>query len=138
MEDIVTLFKLLFFLKTTLLTPSPINIGDEWVSITPNEPIVAITGGAAIYIDVTHHLAQIETKIASDVFHDGSIKAKLIQKDGSELLLQNSGTSLGKDTIWLIITREASISTDVEYVEVQLKSSIPIEAAKVYWKNGKH
>ncbi len=138
MDNIVTFFKLLFFLKTTLITATPVNIGNEWISIVPNEALEAITGGAALHIDVTKHIEPLEFDAANKAFPKGSVHAKLILRNGNELLLTNTGNSFGKDTAMLIVACESLIPADTEFIEVRIKSSVPIESAMIYWKNGKH
>jgi hypothetical protein len=138
MDNLVTFFKLLFLLKTTLLTTSPITIGDEWISIIPSQPLEAITGGAAIYIDVTKYVKPMDFDAVSRTFPDGSVAGKLVQRNGSEVPLKSAGGSHSSDSVLLIVAGEASVPTGVEFVEVKLKSSVTIESANVYWKNGKH
>ncbi len=96
MSDIITLFKLIFFLKTILLTPSPINISNEWVSIKPSEPLEAITGGAAIHIDITQFVKPFQFDEVSKKFPNGGIEGKLIQQNGKEILLISKGSSVAR------------------------------------------
>ncbi len=138
MDNFITFLKLLFFLQTTLITPSPITIGDEWVTIKPSEPLVAITGGAAIHIDISQYIKPFDFDGVSERFPDGIVEGKLIQKDGKEFELLSNGGSHSNDSVWLIVAGKNSVPTDVEFVEVKLKSNVTIESANVYWKNGKH
>ena len=138
MDNLVTFFKLLFFLETVLLTPSPIDIGNEWVSIIPSENLEAITGGAAIYIDVTKYVKPLDFDDASNKFPEGAVEGILIQKDGIETLLKHSGSSHSNTDVRLIISGTQPVKTDVEFIEVKLKSKVPLQSVKVYWRNGKH
>jgi hypothetical protein len=138
MSDIITLFKLIFFLKTILLTPSPINISNEWVSIKPSEPLEAITGGAAIHIDITQFVKPFQFDEVSKKFPNGGIEGKLIQQNGKEILLISKGSSHGNNTVRLIVSGVTPVSTDTKFVEVKLKSKINIESSSIYWKNGIH
>ena len=138
MDSLVTFVKLLLFLETILLTPEPIHIGNDWISITPEHPIKAITGGAAIYIDVTKYIAPFDWDTSSEHFQEGVVQGRLIKLDGSEITLANSGTSHDNDFVWLIVDSEAPLPTNVEFVHIKLRSTKPIESALVYWKNGKH
>ncbi len=138
MSDIITLLKLIFFLKTILLTPSPIDISNEWISIKPNEPLEAITGGAAIHVDITQFVKPFQFDEVSRKFPEGSIEGKLIQQNGKEVLLISKGSSHGKNSIRLIVSGVNSVPTDTKFVEVKLKSKVNIESTLIYWKNGIH
>jgi hypothetical protein len=138
MSDIITFFKLIFFLETLLLTPTPIDINDEWISIKPNEPIAAITGGASIRIDVSKYIKSMDFNEEIELFPNGSVEGRLIQKDGQEIMLTNDGKSHSKDSVMLIVSGINSIPTDVEFIEVKLKSKLLISSTMVYWKNGMH
>ena len=47
------LLMILLFGKTVLLTPTPIDLSNNWTTIIPKKPLKAITDGANIEIDVT-------------------------------------------------------------------------------------
>lgn len=138
MDNIITFFKLLFFLETALLTPAPIDIGNEWVSISTAEPLQAITGGAAIYIDVTKYVKPLDFEGVSKQYPDGTIEGKLVQKDGNIIPLLHSGSSHSNNEVRLIVSGTQSIPTSVDFIEVKLRSKLPLQSVKVYWKNGKH
>jgi len=137
MDNIVTFFKLLFFLNTSLLTPVPIEIGGEWVTIKPGEPLEAITGGAAIYIDITNYVKPMDFEEVSKIFPDGSVEGKLITNNGKEVLLSSVGSSHSNESVQLIVAGKGPVHTNVEYKEVMLKSLVPIKSTNVYWRNGK-
>jgi len=138
MDNIITLFKLILFLETALITPVPITIDGEWVSIKPEKSLEAITGGAAIYIDVTKYLKPLEFGDESNRLADGIIEGKLIQKNGNEIALINTGESHSNESVRSIVSSSKPVPTDVEFVEVKLKSQSVFKNVNVYWKNGKH
>ena len=138
MENIITFFKLIFFLETVLITPMPITIDSEWISIKPEKSLEAITGGASIYVDVTQYLEPLNFSDESNKLPDSLIEGKLIQKNGIEITITNSGESHSNDSVWSIVSSSNPIPTDVEFVEVKLKSHSVFENVNVYWKNGKH
>lgn len=138
MENIVTLFKMLFFLKTVLITPTPIDIGNEWVTIKPSESLEAITGGAAIYIDVTKYAKPLDFDGVGNKFPPGTVEGKLIHKDKTETQLISSGSSHSNTDVRLIVSSAQPVPTDAEFIEVKLKSKIPLQSVNVYWKNGLH
>ncbi len=137
MGDIITFFKLLFFLKTVLITSTPIDIGNEWVSVRPQESLVAITGGAAIYIDVSRYVQTQDFDAVAEKFPNGTIEGELISKSNNVIALKNIGSSHSNDSVWLIVAPKEAVPVDVEYVEVRLKSKKPVKGVDVYWKNGK-
>ncbi len=138
MDNIITLFKLIFFLETVLIAPTPITINSEWISIKPETSLEAITGGASVYVDVTQYLEPMNFSDKSNKLPDGIIEGKLIQKNGNEIALINTGESHSNDSVWSIVSSSKPIPTDVEFVEVKLKSQSVFKNVNVYWKNGKH
>ena len=138
MSDMITFFKLIFFLKTILLTPSPIDISNEWVSIKPSEPLEAIIGGTAIHIDITQFVKPFQLDEVLKKFPNVSIEGKLILQNGKEVLLISKGISHGNNTVRLIVSGVSSVPTDTKFVEVKLKSKSNIKSSSIYWKNGIH
>ena len=143
MEDLKILFLLLFFSKTVVLTASPISIDEGWTTLRPKEPLTAITGGAAIYVDVTEYLKPLGLQPfdfagVAKVFPEGVVEGRLLTEGGSEIELRNLASSHGNDVIRLIVGPEGSMPTELEFVEVKLRSQVPIDSVRVFWKNGKH
>lgn len=143
MENLFTFLKLIFLFKTILITPSPITLGSEWVVLKFEEPVKAITGGAAIYVDVSQYVegsgfAAERFKAVDARFPPGVVEGELITVNGEPIFLKSSGASLGKDSVWLIVTSDGPLPVGVKFVEVRLRSKDPLEDINVYWKNGLH
>ena len=138
MDGLITWFKLLLFLETVLLTPAPVTIGDEWVTVNPQEPLEAITGGAAIYVEVTEHAKPLEIERARKEFPTGMIKGELETANGMTISLTNVGTSLSRHAVRLVVASDTPVPVGLEFTVVRLKSAIPLEGVDVYWKNGSH
>jgi len=138
MDNLINWFKLLFFLKTVLITSSPIALGDEWVVVTPQEPLEAITGGAAIYVDVSKYVDPLDFEKGEKRLPVGLVEGELETTSGKTIFLRSAGTSHANDSVRLIVTSGAPIPVGVEFVKVRLKSERPLEGVNVYWKNGSH
>ncbi len=140
-----TFFILLFFSKVILLTPDPI-ILDGVVTFVPEKPLTAITTGASIQIDISSII--IKDKIegieefrqrVKNKFPPHAIEAKLIQKNGDELLLSHTGGCLfNHESTRLSLYPESGVPTDMEFVKVVVKSKIKMEGVTIHWKNHKH
>ena len=135
-------FLILFFSKTVLLTPTPISIENEWIEINPSESFSAITGGAAIYLDVSNYIPNNlglneQFDAVKGKFPDGSIRGVIIAENGKEFNIQNKGSSHAKHDVRLIMDYGAPMPTDIEYTKLMLESDIPMEGISVYWKNFK-
>ena len=135
-----TFFLILFFSETVLLTRDPIAIGNEYVEITPKETFSAITGGAAIYIDVSSHVPDGYTlteqfEFVDKRFPDESVQGVIIDKNGREYSITNEGSSHAHEDVRLIVRHDSSMPTNVDFDKVKLKSRMPMEHVSVFWKN---
>jgi len=138
-----TFFLLLFFSKTVLLTPVPISIGSDWIEVNPDETFSAITGGAAIYIDVSSYVSaeldlSQQVEVVENQFPNGSITGIIFDEDEKEYSVANKGSSHGADSVRLLMNFGAPMPTDVEFTKIVLRSDKQLEQVSVYWKNGKH
>ncbi len=106
------------------------------MSLKLEKPLEAITGGASIRIDVSQYVKSFESQEVSGQFPDGIIEGKLIQKNGHEISLTNSGSSHGNDSVRLIVSADSPLPTGVKFVGIKLRSKIILESVNVYWKNG--
>ncbi len=87
-------FLILFFSKTILLTSTPVTIGAN-LTLTPSEPLTAITSGASLHIDVSHILDGVgiknkgiveSRKILSSHIPENSVSAILFSHDRQIIL----------------------------------------------------
>ena len=137
-------FLILFFSKTILLTPDPINLHGR-LELAPDKPIEAITSGASIQVDVSSMVGWngkedilVFRKKISDLFPLGTIKAKLVGK-GKEVTLSYHGDhQFNKDHVMLSLYADNGVPSSVEFTKVIIESSIELNGIKVYWKNFKH
>jgi len=138
MDSIKTLFLLIFFSQWVLLTPDPLDIGNEWIEITPSETLDVITGGAAIYVDVSHLVKKpLDFDGAKELFPEGSIEGVLITKNAKEIRISSKGNSFTNEETFLVVPGVKLIPTNIEIIAVKLRSSIELKGAKVFWKNGR-
>lgn len=138
--------RILFFAKTVLLTPEPINLlGD--VELRPREPLTAITAGASIEIDVSSMITKPRQESVEDfyrraeaMFPSGAAEAKLLTKDKREVVLNydQRGIAFSNDTVFLVLSADGGVPTDIEFEIVRLTSRIELQSVKVTWKNYKH
>ena len=130
-------FLILFFAKSILLTPSSVDLTSEWTQIPLVEPLEAITSGAVIYVDVTKYVnADASIDRLDSTFPAGTVKARLVQKDGQETLLVNSSAySFKKDKVYLSLDAAAGVPTDNEYTELFIRSTNPLSGVSLVWTN---
>lgn len=130
-------FLILFFSKTILLTPGSVDLNNEWTQITLQEPLEAITGGAAIYIDVTKYAGADGSIDKLDaIFPQGTVKARLHQKSGQETLLSNSSAySFEKDKVYLSLDSAGGVPANKEFAELYVRSEKPLSGVSLVWKN---
>lgn len=141
-NDIKTLFLILLFSKVVLLNSAPISIDKDWIEFIPSEPFSAITDGAAIYLDVSVYISKkldlMEQFDAVDgMFLDGTITGILIAENGKEFVIENKGSSHGKEDTKLVMDYGRPMPTDIEFTKLKLMSDKPLEGINVYWKNFK-
>lgn len=137
-------FLILFFSKTILLTPEPIDLHGR-LELVPDKPIEAITSGAGIQVDVSSMAAWnakedilVFRKKLSDIFPPGTINAKLVGKGKGVTLSYQGNHQFNKDNVMLSLYAENGMPTGVEFTKVIIESSIELDGVKVYWKNYKH
>ena len=138
-------FLILFFSKTLLLTPDPINLHGR-LELVPDKPIEAITSGASIQVDVSSMATRnwkedilVFREKLSDLFPRSTIKAKLVGKDNKEVTLSyQGGHQFNKDIAMLSLHAHNGMPTGIEFTKVIIESSIKLNGIKVFWKNYKH
>ncbi len=152
MENFLMFLKILFLGKTILLTPSPVDLSNQWLELTPNITIEAVTSGASLGIQISPNDPLLNNvKNSKDVFGKlkeaipiGTLVAKLIDLNGHEILLSHSYFSISdfsfsrEDSVRILVTSAKSIPTDLKFNKIKIMSSIEIKDVKIYWKNFKH
>ena len=137
MESIKTLFLLMFFSKSVLLTPIPVTIGDDWQQINIPETLDVITGGAAIFIDVSQLVNKpLNFEGAKELFRANTVEGLLITKQGKEVVIRSKGNSFTNEQTFIIVSGNEPIPTNIEIVSVKLKSNTELKEVRVFWENG--
>lgn len=139
-------FLILFFSKTVLLTPVPVDISGELV-IRPEKPLEAITPGASLGIDVSDLIGRLKIKEAGVIevrellkekITEGSVSATLHGTKGEKVVLNESGISIANDVARLNLYADAGVPTNVAFNKIIITSRTELKGVKVYWKNFKH
>ena len=144
-----TLFLILFFSKTILLTPTPVDLTNNWLEITPQESFSAITGGASILIQVPIEDSRIKTiNRDGDIFNQldrifppETYEAILTDSKGNIILLSERHFSISdfsftrEDSLHISLSAKSPMPTKVEFISVKIKSISVINNVKIYWKN---
>ena len=139
-------FLILFFSKTVLLTPVPVNISGEMV-IRPEKLLEAITPGASLNIDVSDFTGRMKInemgileveKSLKNKIPEGSVTAILHGSKGEKVVLNESGFALTNDGARLILFADSGIPTNVAFNKITITSRTELRGVKVYWKNYKH
>lgn len=144
MHDLKIFFLILFLGETVILTPTPISIGSEEISISLSENISAITIGATLQIDVTTMInfeskpdvIQIRTD-AETQFPKGAITATLSNSKDSEITLTyHGGLLVNDDRVRLVL--EGSVPLKMEWDRIKITSDVELQNVTVMWVNAKH
>lgn len=139
-------FLILFFSKTVLLTPMPVNISGEMV-IRPEKLLGAITPGASLEIDVSEFTGRMKMKemgivevkeILKQKIPEGSVRATLHGSNGEKIALNELGFSISNDGANLILFADSGIPTNAAFNKITITSDTELRGVKVYWKNFKH
>jgi len=132
-------FLMLFFAKSILLTPVGVDLEHVWLQIPLDEPLEAITSGAAIYVDVTKHVdADISIDELDATFPAGTIKVRLVQNAGQEVLLDNnSAYTFEEDKVFLNLDAADGVPTDKEFIEMYIQSAKRLSGVSLVWMNHK-
>lgn len=135
-------FLILFFAKSVLITPEPVDIINS-TTFTFGEPISAITSGAHVRIDVSRSVGA-EVDLADIVgvlehldqnFPNGSVTATLTTASGKTKILDVcSGSTNGKNAE-LILSSSSGIPTQTGFIKLQIDSSIDLLGVTVKWRN---
>jgi hypothetical protein len=137
------LFLILLFSEWVQLTPIPV---DLWgiSTFAPEDPVSAITPGAAVHIDLAESVPEAAIRSAGlresiDLLRRRipleSVQGFLLTDAGEQIQLDQKSFSPENDKAWLVLGSKAGVPTGVDFVEVTVTSSTQIHDALVYWKN---
>lgn len=136
----INFLRVLLFSNIILLTPYPVDINAHSV-IELEQPIVAITSGASLNIDVSNMLENpkpynLEWRTHLDhMFPPKSMSAKLVTSGGEMVSLVYEGySSYNGESVRLILEGE-NIPTNVKFTKVIIETEIPLQDVLVYWRN---
>jgi hypothetical protein len=136
-------FLILLFSEWVQLTPLPVDISES-MTITPEEPLSAITPGAAIHIDLKAFAPAVgirETGITESLEMLGQqipldgLGGYLVTKDGSRIVLDNGFFSLQDDQAWIVLGSRSGVPTGIDFAELTIESRVEIRDVRIYWKN---
>lgn len=134
-------FVILFFGRAVALTPDPISFSGT-LSLTPDDPLVAVNAGASLRIDLSTTVDGVGLKAAGikesmarleNRFPEDCVEAVLYSKDSQVHLKQGFG--LYDYAAILILRAAAGVPTDTEYEKVEISSCTDLEDVEVTWQN---
>ncbi len=134
-------FLILFFSKTLLLTPIPVDI-EKTYTLNLEKPISAITSGASIQLDVSDMLLLENSNIleirnrVSDIFFKDSIDVEISLMDEKIKMIFDGATLINNDSVRLILHSSDDV-LDKDFNKIIINTKIKLENIKVYWKNYK-
>lgn len=134
------LLKALIFGGTTLLTPTPIEIGHEWINLTSSKDLSAITPGATLQIEINSHVPTSmniidRLTLAETLFPEGCVQARLIAKDRKIISLSNVGVAASNTQTVLQLSADHGVPTDIAFSNVQLRADCEVKKVLVSWHN---
>lgn len=133
---------LLFLYKSILLNQSPITIHSYWTEVELKRPIIAITSGATIYIKIQRNIDICDFNFDNDCidkfFPNGSIEAKLIDRNGRHFLFKNKDSvSISSDSLKIIMFSESEIKLNHEFIRLYIRSDNKIVNVDIIWENSR-
>lgn len=136
-------FLIIFFSKTVLLTPAAIDLdGNKELLCTP--PLVAITSGASIQVDVTNLIDPINfqkkgiseiRKSLREKIPEGTLTAELIGSNGEKIQLRDTGIALSPQGARVILASPLGVPTKSSFTKVLVSSQLILKGVNIYWKN---
>ena len=132
--------KILFFGGSTVLTPNAIDVSEQWVELSPPEPLEAITPGATIQIQLKN-LVSAESDVLSRMaaaerqYPDNCVRVRLVTLQGSEVEIANLSTAASNDATFLVLSREGGIPTGDKFSRVMLQAMCELRGVVVSWRN---
>lgn len=137
--------RILLFSKMVLLTPHPVDLAGT-KEFKPDTPLRAITEGATIYVDVTSMIGLMQPtegivefrKRVNKTFPAGTIEAALVATNGVKIVLEHKGyVSFSDKNVWLELSREGGVPTEIEFDRVVITSRLELKQVKIHWRNFK-
>lgn len=134
--------------KTILLTPAPIlvPVGGHGVSMELAEPIIALTAGANIQIDVSAMAVELGVKgdfrrsrrWVDDKFPVDSVEVTLEGNETKPVRFVFRGASATRDGLVRLILTGENLKTDVEYQRLTVRTKVPLDEVSIFWRNYAH
>ena len=122
-----------------MVTQDPINIGTEGVELAPAEKIEAITGGAALYIDITSYISADNAVDAlrevEKRYPEGCIKTVLSTNSGQLVTLDSISGAWGGDNTQVRLSSSKGVPVGVEFTSIKISSCTEIRNTVVKWIN---
>lgn len=138
------LLRILFFSKTILLTPHPIDLHGR-IELIPDEPIEAITNGAGIEVDVSsmiawknHENIMLFKRRLLSLFPPETISVKLIGENAELEMYYDGSYSFNENIVILYVEAKNGVPVGVKYNKVVVSSGVKLKHIKVYWRNYKY
>jgi len=133
------LLKIMLFSSQTVINPTPITVTDEVTRLKFPKPVTAINYRARIEIDVTHILGPYENIVEgldtiSAMYPKGCLSAKLIAVDGSEFVLDETGSAVSGGS-YVVFHSFKPIPLNIEFEFVEVTSCSVIRDATLVWRN---
>ncbi len=127
---------------STVVTPEPIYISDQPVSISFDKPITAYNKWATFHVDISQYSNEgldylKQNQYLRSSFPEGCIKLILIGENGSEYNFTNSNSALGRNSatdIWSILSTSENVP-NIKYVSARISSCKALSATKISWFN---
>ena len=133
-----TFLLILFFGKSVLLTSTPIDLGASWTVIEFSKPISAITGGAALSVDVTTEIGyKTNFEAMRKQLPDHTILAELVPERGETIVLSNSSFRHSNKDVSAILNPVSAIPAGVKFKRLRIRSTKLIRNVSLTWNNYK-
>lgn len=133
---------LLFFHKTLLLTPVPIELA-AGVEHRIQGSVSAINAEASFQVQIpllppkASELPDFERKLRV-TYPPGTIEVVASTKAGQSIRFTNRETfTYSTDDVRLIITSASPVPTDTSLERITIRATMAIPGTRVYWENGK-
>ncbi len=138
-DDMKEFFAILFFGKVVLLTPNPVTV-DDHIDLDLDDPIVAVTTGAGLEIDVSSMIVVTDIlatrRALRSRFPEDCLRATLFSSD-SQVVLSRMGSLISDDSALISLSSDSGVPLKTEFSRIELDSCVRMTDVEIYWKNYK-
>lgn len=132
--------KLMVLAKTVLLTQGPIDVGTNWVRLTPPSSLTVVNDGARLEVRMNPS-AELPTSIADRVkalntdYPAGCIMSRMLSDNNLRFTLKNQQAQASASEAYLVLTSSQPIPHSEHFSRLWIRATCPLSHVSVTWRN---